>query len=84
MAWRGFDSIATSVGFPEKIVDAHPQSLSPATENDRDGGELLLEVATRYPLFDRASWFSEKAITPVVDEDTKERRRQTASLILLM
>jgi len=90
MACRGLEALATSDGFPEKIVDAQPQSVSSfkvdfscVIGNCRGDGRFLLEVTVRDPFLDRVGWFSENAAAFCLGADNANRRK-AASLILLV
>ena len=81
-----------SDGFPEKIVDAQPQSVSISFRVDcifvvDEGFEycrfLVADVATGDPLLDPLGWLGEKAATSLVDAD-KAKSRNAAILILFV
>ena len=92
MASRGLEALATSDGFPDKIVDAQPQSDSTSVRVDcifvvedsfKDCKLLLVEVTRRDPLLDQLGWFSENAATSLVDVDNA-KSKNAAILILFV
>ena len=81
-----------SDGFPEKIVDAQPQSVSISFRVDcifvvDEGFEysrlFVADVATRDPLLNPLGWLGENAATSLVDAD-KAKSRNAAILILFV